>query len=43
MQQQTGVAHRRDTETGLDLDARWQLGICAKCGSERYTERRVRR
>jgi hypothetical protein len=43
VQQQTGVPHRRDTEAGLDPDSRWQLGICPKCGSERYTDRPVRR
>ena len=36
-------AHRRDAEADRDLDARRQLGSCPKCGSGRYTERRVRR
>lgn len=43
MQQQMAEAHRRDAEADRDLDARRELGICPKCGSERYTERRVRR
>jgi hypothetical protein len=43
LQQQRADVHRRDAEADGDLDARKRLGICPKCGTERYTERRFRR
>jgi hypothetical protein len=43
LQQQLAEVHRRDAEADGDLDARKRLGICPKCGSGRYAERRFRR
>jgi hypothetical protein len=43
LEQQMAEVHRRDAEAAGDLDARKRLGICPKCGSERYAERRFRR
>jgi hypothetical protein len=43
LERQLAEVHRRDAEADGDLDARKRLGICPKCGSERYAERRFRR